>query len=85
MKKIMMFIQPRCPFCVKALKYIDEAKAANPELSQIEIEIHDELKEAEFADKFDYYYVPTFYIGEEKVHEGGIYAPEVVELLRKAL
>ncbi len=80
-----MFIQPRCPFCVKALKYIDEAKAAHPELQNIEIEIHDELKEPEFADKFDYYYVPTFYIDAEKVHEGGIYAPEVEELLRKAL
>ncbi|MFI3288999.1 MAG: glutaredoxin domain-containing protein [Rikenellaceae bacterium] len=85
MKKITMFIQPRCPFCVKALKYIDEAKANYPELDPIEIEIHDELKEPEFADKFDYYYVPTFYIGEEKVHEGGIYADEVVELLKKAL
>ncbi len=85
MKKITMFIQPRCPFCVKALKYIDEAKAANEELQPIEIEIHNELAEPEFADKFDYYYVPTFYIDGEKVHEGGIYAPEVEELLRKAL
>ncbi len=85
MKKITMFIQPRCPFCVKALKYIDEAKSNHPELESIEIEIHDELQEPEFADKFDYYYVPTFYIGEEKVHEGGIYADEVVELLKKAL
>ncbi len=85
MKKITMFIQPRCPFCIKALKFIEEAKAAHPELQNIEIEIHDELKEAAFADTFDYYYVPTFYMDGEKVHEGGIYAPEVVELLRKAL
>ncbi len=85
MKKILLFIQPRCPFCVKALRYIEEAKAANPELQAIEIEIHDELKEPAFADEFDYYYVPTFYIDGEKVHEGGIYAPEVVELLKKAL
>lgn len=85
MKKIMMFIQPRCPFCVKALRYIDEAREAHPELREIEIEIHNELEEAEFADKFDYYYVPTFYIGDEKVHEGGIYADEVVEVMRKAL
>ncbi len=85
MKKITMFIQPRCPFCIKALKFIEEAKAAHPELQDIEIEIHDELKEAEFADKFDYYYVPTFYMDGEKLHEGGIYAPEVEELLRKAL
>ncbi len=85
MKKITLFIQPRCPFCVKALKYIESAKAQYPELRDIEIEIHDELLEPDYADQFDYYYVPTFYLGGEKLHEGGIYADEVVELLRKAL
>lgn len=79
-----MFIQERCPFCVKALRYIDEARAAHPELEAVEIEIHDEIKESEYADTFDYYYVPTFYIGDEKVHEGGIYADEVLALLQKA-
>ncbi len=85
MKKITMFIQPMCPYCKKALRYIDSAKAAHPELAEIEIEIHDELKEAEFADKFDYYYVPTFYIEDKKIHEGGIFEDEVVEVLRQAL
>ncbi|MFI3303296.1 MAG: glutaredoxin [Rikenellaceae bacterium] len=85
MKKITMFIQPMCPYCKKALRYIEEVKAANPELAAVEIEIHDELKEAEFADTFDYYYVPTFYIGDKKIHEGGIFADEVAAVLRQAL
>ncbi len=85
MKKITMFIQPMCPYCKKALRYIEEVKAANPELAAVEIEIHDELKEVEFADKFDYYYVPTFYIGDKKIHEGGIFADEVAAVLRQAL
>lgn len=85
MKKIVMFIQPMCPYCKKALRYIEDAKAAHPELSAIEIEIHDELKEPEFADSFDYYYVPTFYIGDKKIHEGGIFADEMEALLRQAL
>ena len=37
------------------------------------------------ADKFDYYYVPTFYVDGVKEHEGGIYPEEVERILRKAL
>ncbi len=80
-----MFVLEKCPFCVKALKYIDDAKANNEELKNLEIEIHDEGKEPEFADKFDYYYVPTIYIDGAKVHEGAIYEDEVVPILKKAL
>lgn len=80
-----MFIQPRCPFCVKALRYIEEAKAENPELRDVEIEVHDELKEPAFADTFDYYYVPTFFVDGKKRHEGGIFKPEIIELLKETL
>ncbi|MFI3319431.1 MAG: thioredoxin [Rikenellaceae bacterium] len=85
MKKLTMFIQPRCPFCVKALKYIEDAKSTYPELQTIDIEVIDELKEPALADTYDYYYVPTFFLGREKLHEGGIYAPEVESLLRDVL
>ncbi len=80
-----MFILPNCPYCKKALRYIEEEKAVHAELRDIEIEIHDESAEAEFADKFDYFYVPTFYIDGVKVHEGGIFEDEMGALLRKAL
>ena len=30
----------------------------------------DEKKEPEVADKYDYYYVPTFFVGSEKIAEG---------------
>ena len=33
----------------------------------------------------NYYYVPTFYIADEKVHEGGIYPNEVEAIFKKAL
>ena len=85
MKKITLFVLEKCPFCQKALRYIDEAKAENPAFNAIEIEIIDEGKEPELADTYDYYYVPTFYFEQEKIHEGGIYPPEVKEILTKAL
>ena len=85
MKRIQLFYLKKCPFCKKALRYIEEAKAAHPELQPIEIELIEESEEPEVADKYDYYYVPTFYLDGEKAHEGGIYPDEVTELLRKAL
>ena len=87
MKPVTLFYQPRCPFCKKALRYIDEARAAHPELAAVRIEIRmiDELAEPEVADRYDYYYVPTFYVGDKKVHEGGIMPDEVEAVLRMAL
>jgi glutaredoxin len=85
MKKITMFYQRHCPFCKKAFSYIDELKAEHQELAPIEIETIEETENAELADKYDYYYVPTFYIDGKKEHEGGIFKEEVEVLLRKAL
>ncbi len=85
MKRVQLFYLKNCPFCKKSLRYIEEAKAAHPELQPIEIELIEESEEPEVADKYDYYYVPTFYLDGEKAHEGGIYPDEVTELLRKAL
>lgn len=80
-----MFYQPQCPFCKRAFQYIEELTAENPAFDQIEIEKHDELAEPEFADKFDYYYVPTFYVDGKKVHEGGIFKDEVRALLQSVI
>lgn len=85
MKRVQLFYLKNCPFCKKALRYIEEAKAAHPELQPIKIELIEESEEPEVADKYDYYYVPTFYLDGEKAHEGGIYPDEVTELLHKAL
>ncbi len=85
MKNVKLFYLKNCPFCKKAMRYIEEAKASNPELAAIEIEMIEESEQPQVADKFDYYYVPTFYVDGEKVHEGGIFPDEVEAVLRKAL
>lgn len=85
MKKIKLFYQERCPFCIRAFKYINELKEENSEYNKIELERIDELIYPDIADKFDYYYVPTFYLNGEKVHEGGIKKDEVKAILDKAL
>ena len=85
MKRIQLFYLKNCPFCKKAFRYIEEAKATHPELQSLQIELIEESEEPALADQYDYYYVPTFYIDGVKVHEGGIYPEEVEPLLRKAL
>lgn len=84
MAKLTLFIQDTCPFCRRALAYIEELqKDAN--YKAIDIEIVDENIEKERADSYDYYYVPTFYLGQEKLHEGGIYKDEVKALFDDVL
>lgn len=85
MKNVKLFYLKQCPFCKKALRYIEDLKSKYEELAQIEIEMIEESEQKDLADSFDYYYVPTFYVDGEKVHEGGIYPEEVEQVLRKAL
>ena len=81
----MIFYQERCPFCKRAFAYIEELKKENSEYNKIAIETIEETEQPEYADTFDYYYVPTFYIDNKKIHEGGIKKEEVKEILDKAL
>ncbi|MDR1380067.1 MAG: glutaredoxin [Tannerella sp.] len=82
MKPITLFYLRDCPFCKKALAYIDELKKQEA-YRDIEIEMIEESEQAELADRYDYYYVPTFYADGEKLHEGGIYKNEVEDILKK--
>ena len=84
MKPITLFYLANCPFCKKADAAISELQKQdrykNIEIDRIEESVHPEI-----ADKYDYYYVPTFYIDGKKVHEGGIFPDEVKAILEKAL
>ena len=85
MQPVKLFYLKNCPFCKKAIRYIGDLKAAHAELAQVEIEMIEESEQPDVADGYDYYYVPTFYVGGVKVHEGGIYPEEVEAVLRRAL
>jgi glutaredoxin len=84
MKPIKLFYLKNCPFCKRALSYIDELKKQDA-YKDIEIEMIEESEQADIADQYDYYYVPTFYADGEKVHEGGIMENEVENIFKKAL
>jgi len=59
-----------CPFCKRAHRLMEQILSENPRFRQCEIEIVDETRHREYANRFDYYYVPTFYVDGVKVHEG---------------
>lgn len=85
MKSVKLFYLRGCPFCKRALQYVADAKAAHPELADVEVETIEESEQPEVAGSYDYYYVPTFYVGEVKCHEGDIASDEVEQVLWKAL
>ena len=68
--KITMFTMESCPYCKSARKWMDEVLKSDAKYSEIPLTIIDEVEEPDVAAKFDYYYVPTYYIGDKKVHEG---------------
>ena len=70
MKELKMFTMASCPHCHNAYAWMDELRAENEKYKQIELIMVDETEEPEYAAKFDYYYVPTFYVDGVKVHEG---------------
>ncbi|MDR3086079.1 MAG: thioredoxin family protein [Christensenellaceae bacterium] len=70
MKPITLFMFEACPYCQEALRFIEELKAENPAYAAIPFTMIDERLDPVTADKFDYYYVPTFYVGDQKLHEG---------------
>lgn len=79
MKEIKMFVLGGCPHCRKAKGIVEDLLARNPQYREIPLKEIDEGVDEAYADKFDYYYVPTFYVGDEKVHEGLPVTEEAIE------
>lgn len=82
MKKVTLFIQKSCPYCVSAHRWMDQLFEKHPEYREVPLTVIDELKEPELADRYDYWYVPTFYVGADKRHEGAA-NPEIIEKVFK--
>lgn len=67
--KLTAFILPGCPYCRQARELIAELRGEHPEYAAVEIETIDESAEPQLADRYDYYRVPSFFLGEEKLYE----------------
>jgi len=85
MPKLDLFILESCPYCIRARKYLEELRQEDPKYQTIEINLIDERKERALANSYDYYLVPTFYLGKTKLYEGVMTKADVKNVLDKAL
>ena len=81
-----MFVQQGCPHCKRAFKWQEVlTEKFHPEWRDVPVRVVDELEEKEYADSFDYYYVPSYYVDGVKVHEGPVTHQDVERVFETAL
>ncbi len=68
-KYLRLFYLPGCPYCRWAQRAIDELMQQHREFYGIKIDWIDEDLNYGFAQKFDYYYVPSIFDENKKLYE----------------
>lgn len=85
MKSITMFLTSWCPHCKRAINWMNELTAENPNYKALDIKLIDEDLHPEISNQYDYYYVPTYYIENEKVHEGAATKEIIKDIFEKSM
>ena len=85
MKKLTLFYLPSCPHCKLALKCLEELKRDNGDYARVEIDLIDESRDKALAESYDYWYVPCFFEGKTKLHEGHAEKADVKAVLDHAV
>ncbi len=83
MKAVLMMVMAGCPHCRRAREIMRELCARKAEYAKVDVREVDETLDPAFAETLDYYYVPTFFVGGEKVHEG-VPTEEAIEAVYRA-
>ena len=73
MRKLTMFYLSDCGYCAKAFRALEELYAETPAYRDVLIEKIEESEHPDIADQYDYYAVPTFYDGKEKLFEARLF------------
>lgn len=73
MKPLTMFYLSDCGYCAKAFRALDELYTENPAYRNVPIEIIEESEHPEIAEQYDYYAVPSFFAGKEKLFEAHLF------------
>jgi glutaredoxin len=84
MQPLTLFYLKFCPYCVKVNTYIEELMLEE-RYKDIQINRINEGKDAEIANQYDYYLVPTFYLGQTKLFEGAMTLEDVRHVFETAL
>ncbi len=85
MKEITLFYLEHCPYSLRARHYMAQLREEDPKYAQIPVKMVEEWEQRDLAAQYDYYYVPCFYIGEDKIAEGSIDKDGVKQVFDMAL
>jgi len=85
MKNITMFMMKSCPYCQEAFRLMEWLFTDNEAYKALKIEYIDETEQPELADRYDYYKVPTYYVGDKKLHEGAATLKDIKRVFDAAL
>ncbi len=85
MKDVLMMVMAGCPHCRRAHEMMEALCARHPEFRRVAVRVVDETADPDFAATLDYHYVPTFFVGGEKLHEGVPTEAALEAVYRKAL
>ena len=69
MADVTIFHQAFCPYCRMAKKALEALKAEQPAYAGIRVRWIDENLQRGLADQYDYWYVPSVYLGTRKLYE----------------
>jgi len=83
--ELKLFILPTCPYCKQVLGWMDELRSEDPRYAQIAVNMINEKQQPELAAQYDYYYVPTCFIDQTKVHEGAATKEKVRQVFEQCL
>lgn len=84
MKEITLFTLKNCPHCLLAKRLLAELQK-EPRYAEITVREIEERENRAIADSYDYWLVPSFFIGREKLHEGHAEYSDVKRVLDRAL
>ena len=84
-KQVKMMILDTCPYCGQAFRMMEELKETNPAYRTVDVDVIEEDREPEKTKGYDYWYVPTFFVGPKKMMEGVPTLKKVDAVFREAL
>lgn len=67
--ELIYFYRADCPYCRQAKRLIAELEEEHPELRGLVTRSVEETQQPGLAEQYDYWYVPTLFLGEEKLYE----------------
>jgi glutaredoxin len=70
MDQLYFFYISSCPYCRQAQEWLSELQEENEDYKKIPIRKIEENQETALARNYDYFYVPCFFTGKDKLHEG---------------